>query len=163
MKRNQFYNYFNIFIGLVFVGFEFFLLFWFLVNPPDQLFGYLFLLIWGFVSYIQLKAGLIRRTHLTLANSIEILKISEEFLSFKKQGTPEVINQENLKCLDLYYSWNTSPFSSDLQYAEFELKNGQIIIIPDRAIEIYRLESVFQKKTRYKKNRFMNRIKFRKY
>ncbi|PQJ69268.1 hypothetical protein BTO14_14695 [Polaribacter butkevichii] len=74
-------------------------------------------------------------------------------------GKSEVINNDNVKSIELYYSWNTNPFSSDLGYSKIMLNNDSKIFITQDKISQAEIKSLFRKKVKKEKSRFMNKLK----
>jgi len=154
-------NGFDIALGIIFVCFNLYLIYWLVITPPasNKIIGYIFILIWGFYSSLHLRAALIRRSYLKLSERIKVSQNDDKSIIIIEKTGEELVTLDNLKFIDLFYSWNTNPFSSDLQYARIELTTGRQIFITDYSIEIYKLEKVFKKKVRIVKNRFMNSLK----
>ncbi len=74
-------------------------------------------------------------------------------------GKSEVINNDNVKSIELYYSWNTNPFSSDLGYSKIMLNNDSKIFITQDKISQAEIKSLFRKKVKKEKSQFMNKLK----
>ena len=64
-----------------------------------------------------------------------------------------------MKNVELYYSWNTNPFSSDLGYSKITLNDNSNVFLVSDTINQWEIKTLFKTKVSIEKNRFMNKLK----
>ncbi|MDO6600007.1 hypothetical protein [Tenacibaculum sp. 1_MG-2023] len=150
-------------IGILFLGFSLFLTVKIVQITSGKLtLAYISLIIFYWLSYLFLSTALIRIQYRNSEKGIDILIDDvEKNLTLKnsKNGKTDIINNGLIKTVELYYSWNTNPFSSDLGYSKITLKNNSNIFITQNKVNQSEIKSLFRKKVTKEKSRFMNRMK----
>jgi len=122
-------------------------------------FSYTFILLFIFITYKYLGLGVIRRKYYLLNKifSIEFdTKKSQIIITDKRNNKLKIIDFEDIKAVELYYSWNTTPFSSDLGYSKLILRNDSIIIITQNNVNQYIISKALKSKVILNKSRFSN-------
>lgn len=122
----------------------------------------IFLIVFYWLSYLFIATSLIRIQYRKSERAINVLINKDEKLLIienTKNGESEVINNKLVKTVELYYSWNTNPFSSDLGYSKITLNNDSNILITHNKVSQAEIKSLFRKKVIKEKSRFMNRLK----
>ena len=95
-------------------------------------FSYTFILLFILITYQYLSLALIRRKYYLLNKIFKIEFDNEKReirITDKRNNKLKIFNFEEIKAVELYYSWNSTPFSSDLGYSKLILKNSNPIII----------------------------------
>jgi len=132
------------------------------ITSENLTLAYISLLIFYLVSYLFIATSLIRFTYRKPEKEITVLinkggkKLTLKHIS---SGKTEVINNDLIKAIELYYSWNTNPFSSDLGYSKIKLKNNSNIFITQNQVSQSEIKGLFRNKVIKEKSRFMNRLK----
>ncbi len=163
MNFKKLRNILNLGIGILFLSFSLFLTVKIVQITSGKLtLAYISLIIFYWLSYLFLSTALIRIQYRNSEKGINIfIDDVEKNLTLKnsENGKIDVINNELVKTVELYYSWNTNPFSSDLGYSKITLKNNSNIFITQNKVSQSEIKSLFRKKVVKDKSRFMNRMK----
>ena len=129
----------------------------FIVNllypTPFYIIGYLF----SMGSYCRIQYATIeKRTNAVLGYANKVLIVTD-----KTTKTEKTIKPENVKAVEIYTSWNTNPFSSDLGYSKLIMRdsNSSVIIITQNMLHQMKIKKLFKKKITKEKSRFMNRLR----
>lgn len=123
------------------------------------LFGSSFILLFILITYQYLGFGLIRRKYYLLNKIFNIefdTKKSQIRITDKRNNKLEIIDFEDIKAVELYYSWNDTPFSSDLGYSKLILRNDSPIIITQSNVNQYIISKALKSKVILNKSRFSN-------
>ncbi len=163
MNIKNFGNILTLGIGILIFSFSVFLTIKIAQNSSGNLTLALISLI-GFywLSYLFLATSLIRMEYRKSEQGIIILINNEEkqlIIKNTENGKSEVINNDLVKAVELYYSWNTNPFSSDLGYSKITLNNNLDILITQDKVSQAEIKGLFRKKVIKEKSRFMNKLK----
>jgi len=152
---------FDIGIGIIFTGFTIFIFIMISIsNSPNKLFGYGFVALFGFISYLYLTTALYRKKYRKISDGIKVnIDNGKLILINDKKKTTQVIENPNVKNVELYYSWNTNPFSSDLGYSKITLNDNSNVFLISDTINQWEIGSLFKTKVSIEKNRFMNKLK----
>lgn len=168
-KRNKII--FNLIYGYFFLGFtivvSLMLLRKFLISPEyfnfsKIIFSFTAILLLSFLTFLFLRTSLIRKKYyqnnlkyfLELDNTNKVLIIHSEQKSISKY-----IHFDDVKSVELYYSWNTNPFSSDLGYSKIMLNNGDFLFATQNNINQYHIYKAFKDRISVNKSRFSNSLK----
>jgi hypothetical protein len=152
---------FDIGIGILFSGFTIFIFIMVYINEnPNKNFGYLFVAIFGFYSYLNLTTSLYRKKYQKISDGITA-EINNGKLIVKNNitGITKIIENKNVKKIELYYSWNTNSFSSDLGYSKIILNDNSTVFLISNTINQNEIRKTFKTKLSNEKNRFMNKLK----
>jgi hypothetical protein len=156
-------NLLNLGTGILFLGFSIFLTIKILQITSGKLtLAYISLIIFYCLSYLFLATALIRIQYRKSERGINVsINDIEKNISLKnnENGKSKVISNESVKSVELYYSWNTNPFSSDLGYSKITLNDNSNIFITQNKVSQSEIKSLFRKKVTKEKSRFMNRMK----
>lgn len=69
------------------------------------------------------------------------------------------LNTDNVKEVELYFSWNTMPITSDLGYSKIKLSDEQTVVLTQMTIDQSIIKSLFHDKVIKEKTRFMKIIR----
>ncbi|WP_301162016.1 hypothetical protein [uncultured Winogradskyella sp.] len=163
MNIKNFGNILTFGIGILIFSFSVFLTIKIAQNTSGNLtLAIISLIIFYWLSYLFIATSLIRMEYRKSEKGINI-KINNEdkqlVIKNTGNGKSEVINNDNVKSIELYYSWNTNPFSSDLGYSKIMLNNDSKIFITQDKISQAEIKSLFRKKVKKEKSQFMNKLK----
>lgn len=152
---------FDIGIGILFSAFTIFIFIMILINEsPNKIFGYGFVFLFGFISYLYLITALYRNKYRKISEGIKVNIVNEKLIiQNEKENTNQEIENLNVKNVELYYSWNTNPFSSDLGYSKIILNDNSNIFLISDTINQWKIRALFKTKVSIEKNRFMNKLK----
>jgi len=123
------------------------------------IFGYTFIILFTLITYQYLSLALIRRKYYLLNKTFNIefdTKKREIRITDKRNNNLKIFNFEDIKTVELYYSWNSTPFSSDLGYSKLTIKNDNPIIITQNNINQYIVYKAFKSIVILNKSRFVN-------
>jgi hypothetical protein len=155
-------NWFHLTAGALFVAFGIYLTIIFIISPPERIWTYGFLVLWFFVSYINIQPPLYRIKYRAINKDL-ILTVDKQnrtlSLVNEKTGKQSFINRDNVKGIELYTSWNTNPISSDLGYSKIILNDNSAIILTSSLISQWEIKYLFKNKVTKEKSRFMNKIR----
>lgn len=116
--------------------------------------------LFSFLAYLILGAALIRNTYYkqNLKEEIKIDAQKEKIVVINKLNLTEIeIQFDEIEAVELYYSWNTNSFSSDLGYSKLNLyKKEYSIIITQNILNQYKINKIFKNKVVKNKSNFMN-------
>ncbi|MFK8281058.1 MULTISPECIES: hypothetical protein [Capnocytophaga] len=118
-------------------------------NEGKLIMSFLFILLWSGITYTYLKIPLVRYKYYkhNLEQETKINTLEKKIIIIhKKDNKREEIGFEQVHSVELYYSWNTTSFSSDLGYSQLNLKNGRKIIITQNRIDQYHIYRTFKDK-----------------
>ncbi len=117
-------------------------------------------LFFSFLTYLFLGTALIRRKYYlqNLREEIKINMLEKQIVLFNKEnGTERKIDFSMIKEVELYYSWNSNPFSSDLGYSKIMVKNNEAPVLITRSnINQDQIYKAFKNKVTVNKSRFIN-------
>ncbi|KAA2224492.1 hypothetical protein [Chryseobacterium sediminis] len=118
--------------------------------------------IFSFLTYLFLGTALIRRKYYlqNLKEEAKINILGQQIIIFDKQSRKEKeIDFSKVKAVELYYSWNSNAFSSDLGYSKIILENSEPpILITQNNIDQYHIYKIFKNKVTVNKSRFANNL-----
>jgi len=153
---------FDLITGLIFTGFAFYLtIMVILSDSTNKLIGYLFLVIWYIISYLCLSTALYRLRYRMVSKGLEVIvdrKNKTLNLLNHLNGTHQTIDKSIIKEIEVYYSWNTTPFSSDLGYSKITLEDNSKVFLTSTVLSQSTVESLFKAKVSKVKTRFMNKL-----
>jgi len=156
-------NSFDLIMGLIFTGFAFWLtIMVILSDSTNKLIGYVFLAIWYTTSYLCLSTALYRLRYEKVSQGLEVSvnrKNKNLTLLNHLEGTTQTIDKSIIKDIEVYYSWNTNPFSSDLGYSKVTLADNSKVFLTSSVVGQSTVESLFKAKVSKVKTRFMNKLK----
>lgn len=163
MKKRKLENLVNLCIGLITLFFSIFLSIKAFQNPPSNNYFYLIALLpFYWLSYLFLSTALIRISYFNFekSNEIEINEINKEIIFLNKStGKKRRISRELIEKIELFFSWNTNPFSSDLGYSKITLNDGTKVFITQYMVPQADVRCLFKYKVKKVKHRFMNRLR----
>lgn len=122
-------------------------------------FSYTFILLFILITYQYLSLVLIRRKYYLLNKIFKIEFDTEKReirITNKRNNSLKGFNFEEIKAVELHYSWNNTLFSSDLGYSKLILKNDSSIIITQNNVNQYIVYKAFKSKVILNKSRFAN-------
>lgn len=168
-KRSKIF--FDLIYGCFFLAFTIFIFFMIIrkfiisseyFNFSKIIFSFVTILLFSFLTFLFLGTALIRNQY--YRNN---LKYFIELDSEKNQiifNDKENFKKKNLdfglvKTVELYYSWNFQPFSSDLGYSKIIFSDGNFVFVTQNNINQYHIYKVFKKKVTCNKNKFANALK----
>lgn len=129
-------------------------------DSPNKIFGYGFVTIFGFISYLCLITALYRKKYRKISEGIKANIVNRKLIILnEKENTTQEIENLNVKNVELYYSWNTNPFSSDLGYSKIILNDNSNVFLVSDTINQWKIREIFKTKVSIEKNRFMNKLK----
>ena len=127
------------------------------------LFSFISIVLFSTLTYFILGSALIRNRYYkqNLKEEIKINAQKKKIIVTNRLNLTETeIHFNDIESVELYYSWNTNTFSSDLGYSKLNLfgKKNSIIITQNKLNqnEIYKL---FKSKVIKNKSNFMNSLK----
>ncbi|RXM38013.1 hypothetical protein BOQ62_20235 [Chryseobacterium sp. CH21] len=118
--------------------------------------------LFSFLTYLFLGTALIRKKYylhnLKEESRIDIVK--QQIIVFDKQSRKEKkIDFNKIKAVELYYSWNSNEFSSDLGYTKIVIENNaEPVLITQNNINQYYIYKAFKNKVTVNKSRFANNL-----
>lgn len=118
--------------------------------------------LFSLLTYLYLGTAIVRNKYFQLNNKEEIKldKKNQKIIILDKQNNKQTeINFKNVKSVELYYSWNTKLFSSDLGYSKLNIENSNPIIITQNNLNQYHIYKSFKNKVTKNKSNFLNTIK----
>ena len=118
--------------------------------------------LFSFLTYLYLGTAIVRYKYFKLNNKVDVKldKQNQKIIILDKQNNKQTeINFENVKSVELYYSWNTNPFSSDLGYSKLNIENSNPIIVTQNNLNQYHIYKSFKNKVTKNKSNFLNTIK----
>ena len=77
----------------------------------------------------------------------------------KENLVKQLFDFNAVKSIELYYSWNSSPFSSDLGYSKIIFLDGSSVFVTQNNINQYHIYKIFKKKVKVNKSKFANSLK----
>lgn len=132
---------------------------WNEMSLPKIVFSYTFILLFILITYQYLSLALIRRKYYIINKTFDTEFDTEKReirITDKRNNNLKIFNFEDIKAVELYYSWNDTPFSSDLGYSKLILKNHNPIIITQNNVNQYIVYKAFKSKVILNKSRFVN-------
>lgn len=122
-------------------------------------FGLSFIFILYGLTYLILGIPIIRQKYYLLNKQFNIefdTKKCEIRVTDKRNNKSSIFSFEDVKFVELYYSWNTG-FTSDLGYSKLILRNNRPpIIITQNNVNQHFIYKIFKNKITINKNRFAN-------
>ena len=152
---------FDIGIGILFSGFTIVIFIMIYISEsPNKILGYGFVALFGFISYLYLTTALYRKKYREISEGIKANIVNGKLILINDtKKTNQKIENKNVKKVELYYSWNTNPFSSDLGYSKITLNNNSKVFLVSDTINLWEIRTLFKTKVSIEKNRFMNKLK----
>ena len=123
------------------------------------IFSYTFILLFIFITYLNLGLALMRKKYYLLNKTFDTefdTKKREIRITDKRNNKLKTIDFEEIKTVELYYSWNDTPFSSDLGYSKLILRNDSPIIITQNNVNQYIISKALKSKVILNKSQFSN-------
>ncbi|QBJ86514.1 hypothetical protein DDI74_09685 [Chryseobacterium gleum] len=118
--------------------------------------------LFSFLTYLFLGTALIRRKYYlqNLKEEAKIDPLEKQIIVLDKQSRKERrIDFNKVKAVELYYSWNSNAFSSDLGYSKIVLEdNAKPVLITQNNINQYYIYKAFKNKVTVNKSRFANNL-----
>lgn len=118
--------------------------------------------LFSFLTYLFLGTALIRRKYYlkNLREEVRIDPLEKQIIVLDKRSRKErKIDFEKIKAVELYYSWNSNAFSSDLGYSKIVIEdNAEPILITQNNINQYHIYKAFKNKVTVNKSRFVNNL-----
>ncbi|PRB86665.1 hypothetical protein CQ022_10550 [Chryseobacterium culicis] len=118
--------------------------------------------LFSFLTYLFLGTALIRRKYYlkNLREEVRIDPLEKQIIVLDKRSRKErKIDFEKIKAVELYYSWNSNAFSSDLGYSKIVIENNaEPILITQNNINQYHIYKAFKNKVTINKSRFVNNL-----
>ncbi len=160
LAYGYFFLTFTLFISFMIV--RKFILFPEYFNLLKIIFGCLSILLFTLLTSLFLGTALIRNQYYknNLKYFVELDETNEILtIHFKENSFSKSIHFNEVKNVELYYSWNTNPFSSDLGYSKIILFNEEFVFVTQNNINHYHINNVLRTKITLSKNRFVNPLK----
>ena len=114
------------------------------------------------LTFLFLGTALIRNKYFkqNLKEEVKLNKNERKIIVLNKlNNTKTEINFSDVTSVELHYSWNTNPFSSDLGYSKLNIRNKKNpIIITQNNINQYHIYRIFKNKVEKNKSSFMNNL-----
>jgi hypothetical protein len=163
--------FFNLICGYFFLSFTVFISFMivrkFFISPDyfntyKIIFAIVTVFLFSFLTLQFLGIALIRNQYYqnNLKYFIEIDKEKKLMIFHDKENlTKRLIDFSTVKAVELYYSWNSSPFSSDLGYSKIIFLDGNSVFVTQNNINQYHIYKIFKKKVTVNKSKFVNALK----
>ena len=150
----------HIIIGTAFAGFGIFILFHSFLTGQLTVGTLITLTVIIFIVLINIQPVRCRIQYKTYdKDKIVRLDKAEKKISVTTKGQEEIqITGDEVKEVELFYSWNTNPITSDLGYSKIKLNDGRTIILTQLTIDQSIIKSMFRDKVVREKTRFMNMI-----
>lgn len=161
----------NLIYGYFFLFFTMFLIImiirklvieWNEIQTAKLLFSIIAILLFSTLTYLFLGTAIVRNKYyqknlketIQLDSDKEIIIIND---NLKK--TKEEIHFDDVISVELFYSWNTNSFSSDLGFSKLNIKNRDTpLIITQSNINQFHLYEKFKNRITMNKSKFMNDI-----
>lgn len=165
----------NILYGLFFLLFTIWISFWVIrkfilewdeISSLKIIFSSTFILLFILITYQYLSLALIRRKYYLLNKIFKIEFDTEKReirITDKRNNNLKGFNFEDIKAVELYYSWNNTLFSSDLGYSKLILKNDSSIIMTQNNVNQYIVYKAFKSKVILNKSRFANNFNLKQH
>ncbi|MDQ1855439.1 hypothetical protein [Chryseobacterium sp. WLY505] len=119
-------------------------------------------LLFSFLTYLFLGTALIRKKYYlrNLREEAKIDPLEKQIIVLDKQSQKErKIDFDKIKAVELYYSWNSNAFSSDLGYSKIVIEdNAEPILITQNNINQYYIYKAFKNKVTVNKSKFANNL-----
>ena len=135
---------------------------WNQITNLKIVFAILSICLFSFLTYLYLQTAIVRYKYFQINNKEEI-KLDKQnqiiIILDKLDNKKTEVNFKSVKSLELYYSWNTNPFSSDLGYSKLNIENSNPIIITQNNLNQYHIYKSFKNKVIKNKSNFLNIIK----
>lgn len=129
---------------------------------PKITFTLIIISLFLMLTFLFLGTALIRKQY-NQSNLKYFIELDSEKsqIIFNDKGNlkKRLIDFNLVKTVELYYSWNSQPFSSDLGYSKIILSDGSSVFVTQNNINQYHLYKAFKKKVSCNKNRFANALK----
>lgn len=118
--------------------------------------------LFSFLTYLFLGTALIRRKYYlqNLKEEAKIDPLEKQIIVLDKQSRKgRRIDFNKVKAVELYYSWNSNAFSSDLGYSKIVLEDhAKPVLITQNNINQYYIYKAFKNKVTVNKSRFANNL-----
>ncbi len=118
--------------------------------------------LFSFLTYLFLGTAMIRRKYYlqNLKEETKIDTLEKQIIVLDKQNRKErKIDFDKIKAVELYYSWNSNAFSSDLGYSKMMVEgNAEPVLVTHNNINQYHIYKVFKNKVTVNKSRFANKL-----
>ena len=151
---------FTIFISFMIV--RKFIIFSEYFNLSKIVFAFVSILLFSSLTFLFLGTALIRNQYYrnNLKYFIELDSKKKQIIFNDKENFKRRFLDFNLvKTVELYYSWNSLPFSSDLGYSKIIFSDGNFVFVTQNNINQYHIYKIFKKKVTCNKNSFANILK----
>jgi hypothetical protein len=158
-------NYTNLFgflVGLGFLSVTILLSIKTLQNDSANFIGQIIVLFgFSFLGYLFISTAICRFQYDKLENKRKVqVDINNKHLRIiNSEHNYVVLNRDNVDAVELYYSWNTNPFSSDLGFSKIFLKDDSIEYITQCEIPQSEVKQIFGRIATEKKSKFKHYIK----
>jgi len=159
VKKINYSNLFGLLVGIGFLSISIILSLKTYQNGSQNItIEILSMLIFSFVGYLFISTAICRLQYDSLQNKrnvqIDIQNKEIAINNLEKINSQIVLNVDNVTDVEIYFSWNTNPFSSDLGYSKIFLKDNSIQLITQNEIHQSLIKKVFGKKVVEKKSKF---------
>ena len=132
-------------------------------QAQNILFSVISIVLFSVLTYLFLGSAIIRNKYykLNLKEEIKIDSKNKKIIVVHKLNLlQKEIHFNDIKSVELYYSWNTHPFSSDLGYSKLNLFSQEnAIIITQNKLSQSKIYNLFKSKVIKNKSNFMNSLK----
>lgn len=168
-KRSKIF--FDLIYGYFFLAFTIFISFMivrkFIIFPEyfnfsKIVFTFVAILLFSFLTFLFLDTALIRSRYYRNNQKyfIELDSEKKQIIFNNKENFKKIfINFNSVKTVELYYSWSSHPFSSDLGYSKIIFSDGNFVFVTQNNINQDHIYKVFKKKVICNKNKFANALK----
>ena len=130
-------------------------------NLYKIIFAIISMILFSFLTFLFLGTAIIRYKYFkqNVKEEIKLNNNERKIIILNKLNQTETkINFSDVTSVELLYSWNTNPFSSDLGYSKLIINNKKSIIITQNNINQYQIYKIFKNKVTKNKSNFMNNL-----
>ncbi|WP_026979015.1 hypothetical protein [Flavobacterium tegetincola] len=132
-------------------------------DTQQILFSIISIILFSFLTYLILRTAFIRNSYYrhNLKVEIKIDAQKKKIVVINKLNLSETeIQFDEIESVELYYSWNTNTFSSDLGYSKLNLFNNErSIIITQNNLNQSIIHKILKNKVVKNKSNFTNSLK----
>ncbi|MCB0399882.1 MAG: hypothetical protein KDD26_09730 [Winogradskyella sp.] len=160
-RRINYSNIFGLLVGLCFLSLSVVLTIKSFNNNSNIFAISLSLIVFYLLSYAFISTALCRFQHDRLESKRKVqINFNNKEIRISSLGNNEIVlNRDNVEKAEIFYSWNTNPFSSDLGFSKIFLKNKSIQFITQNEIHQSHVKKVLGKLVTEKKSKFKHFIK----
>lgn len=137
---------------------------WSEFDTQKILFSIISIILFSFLTYLTLRTAFIRNSYYkhNLRQKIKIDTIKRKITVINSLNLIETeVQFDEIESVELYYSWNTNTFSSDLGYSKLNLISQEnSIIITQNKVNQYKIYKILKNKVVKNQSNFMNSLKF---